>query len=81
MFTFYILKSKYLGTYYVGCTKDIEERLTQHNAGFSLSTSSGRPWVLIYQEKFYLLSQARKRELQIKKWKSRAAIERLIKNT
>lgn len=39
---------------------------------------SGKPWRMIYSEKFDTLSEARNRELQIKNWKSRSAIERLI---
>ena len=33
---------------------------------------------MIYVENFDTLSDARKREIQIKKWKSRKAIERLL---
>ena len=74
----YILKSRN-GSYYVGSTNDRDVRLSYHNDGKVKSTKSGRPWKMIYSESFDTLGDARKRELQIKNWKSRAAIERLIK--
>jgi len=43
------------------------------------STKKYVPWTIVYQEKFNSLMDARKRELQIKKWKKRKAIENLIK--
>jgi len=65
--------------YYIGTSKNIEERLKLHNAGKIKSTKKNKPWIAIYYEKFTTLKEARKRELQIKRWKSRKAIERLIK--
>jgi len=43
------------------------------------STKVYKPWLLQYTEKYNTLSEARCREKQIKNWKSRAAIERLLK--
>ena len=66
--------------YYVGSTGDTSKRLAQHNAGKVRSTSARRPWVLVYKETFATSGEARRRELQIKHWKSRLAIERLIES-
>lgn len=74
----YILQSQLDNRYYVGATSDIERRLGEHNAGKVPSTKPFRPWVSKYLEKFDTLSLARKREKQIKNWKKRSAIERLI---
>ena len=74
----YILKSEKTRKYYVGSTNNIARRLERHNRGKVLSTKSETPWEMIYSEKFDTLSKARKRELQIKNWKSRSAIERLM---
>ena len=74
----YILQSEKTGKYYVGSTNNVTERFEQHNKGRVHSTKSGKPWRMIYSEKFDTLSEARKRELQIKNWKSRSAIERLM---
>jgi putative endonuclease len=78
MFFVYILKSIAFGTYYVGSTNDIERRIRQHNSGYSFYTRSKRPWKLCYTDAFDSLSDARKRENQIKSWKKRKAIEKLI---
>ena len=74
----YVLESLKSGMYYVGCTDDYIERLKQHNAGYVVSTRINRPWKFIHKEEFFNLKDARKRERQIKHWKSRRAIERLI---
>ena len=74
----YILKSIKSSKYYIGATEDIGERFRRHNAGLVRSTKSDRPWKLIHVEDFIDFRDARKREFQIKSWKSRAAIEKLI---
>ncbi|WP_422348949.1 GIY-YIG nuclease family protein [Flagellimonas sp.] len=74
----YILYSGHLDKYYVGSTQDIEGRLQRHLAAHKGFTSHAKDWVLKYQEPFGTKSEAVKREFQIKKWKSRAMIERLI---
>ena len=75
----YILFSEKLNKYYVGSTSDIERRLEEHNRGKEKFTSIGKPWILVYNEVFNNLKFARKRELEIKKQKSRKYIEKLIK--
>jgi putative endonuclease len=77
----YILFSKKLNKFYVGSSTDIDRRLTEHNSGKSKFTSRGMPWLLMYSEAFPTLTEAKKRELQIKKRKSRIYIEELISNT
>lgn len=79
MFYCYILKSLKSGRYYVGSTENVESRLKLHNTGNVVSTSSYRPWKTVYVESFTSFRDARSKEKQIKRWKSRKAIERLIK--
>ncbi len=79
MYFLYILVSLKKNSYYVGSCSDIEKRLTRHNNGYVKSTKNFVPWKLVYKENYDILSFARKRESQIKSWKSRIAIERLIK--
>ena len=74
----YILFSKKLNKFYVGSSTDIDRRLTEHNSGKSKFTSRGMPWLLMYKEDYPTLTEAKKRELQIKKRKSRIYIEELI---
>ena len=74
----YILFSYKLNKYYVGSCLDIERRLNEHNLGHSKFTSTGIPWKLVYFEEFETELEARRREMQIKKMKSRVYIENLI---
>ena len=77
----YILFSVKLNKYYTGSSPDILRRLNDHNRGKEKFTSTGIPWILVYQEIFNSLPDARKREKQIKNQKSRKYIENLIRST
>ena len=74
----YILKSLKDGSYYVGSTNDLENRLKRHNEGRVASTKSKRFWKLLYSETHPTRSSAAKREIEIKSHKRRAYIEALI---
>lgn len=74
----YILYSEKLSKYYIGACIDMERRLYEHNIGHSKFTSLGVPWKLVYREEFETLEAAKKRELQVKKMKSRKYIEELL---
>ena len=47
-FKVYILWSESIQKFYVGFTKDIEDRLNRHNKGYEKFTSTGIPWILIW---------------------------------
>ena len=75
----YILFSQLRNRYYVGSSgDDFTERLRKHNSNHKGFTGGAADWKLVHQEFFETVSEARKRELKIKAWKSRAAIEKLI---
>ena len=74
----YIIYSDKLDKYYVGACINLERRLYEHNIGHSKFTSTGLPWRLVYTEQFVSLNDAKKREGQIKKMKSRKYIEVLV---
>ncbi|TAH41643.1 MAG: GIY-YIG nuclease family protein [Bacteroidetes bacterium] len=74
----YILFSKKLNKHYIGACKDIDRRIYEHNIGHSKFTKTGLPWELMYVEEYEDLAKAKKRELEIKKKKSRKFIEELI---
>ena len=76
----YILYSSKLDKYYVGSTTDMPRRLEEHNRGKEKFTRTGCPWILVYVEIFTDLLDARRRELHIKKQKSRKYIETLIRS-
>lgn len=76
-FSVYILRCAD-GSYYVASTADVAARLETHNAGLGPRfTACRRPVELVYSEPFDMMSQARQREIQIKKW-SRAKKAALI---
>jgi putative endonuclease len=66
------------GSYYVGTTLDLEQRLHSHNEGrAAMYTALRRPLELVYSEKHESIEAARARERQIKRW-SRSKKEALI---
>ncbi len=75
---FYILKCSD-GSYYVGSTTNLENRIKAHNQGEGAThTAKRRPVRLVYNEEFSSFDDAVKRERQVKKW-SRAKKEALIR--
>ena len=67
------------GTYYVGHTNDLEQRLAAHERGaIEGYTLSRRPVELVFSDQFYTRLEAFHRERQIKGW-SRARKEAFIK--
>ncbi|WP_087940329.1 GIY-YIG nuclease family protein [Algoriphagus faecimaris] len=79
MYFVYILFSSKTNKYYVGSTDNLESRLKHHNAGSTPSTKPGAPyWEMKYSEILADRTLALKRELEIKKKKSRKFIEWLI---
>ncbi len=78
MFTVYILKSIHNNKFYIGQTSNLERRFLYHNSGYSKATKSGIPWELVYSENYNSRSEAVRRETEIKKYKSRIFIEKLI---
>ena len=78
MFATYILYSKSKDRYYIGHTEDLTKRLLRHNEGRVPSTRNYRPWECVYFEEFETKLNANRRELEIKKQKSRKYLELLI---
>ena len=75
---FYILKCSD-GSFYVGSTTNLENRVKTHNQGKGATyTSKRRPVQLIYHEQFKSFDDAVQRERQVKKW-SGAKKEALIR--
>ena len=74
----YILYSKKLNCYYIGATGDLTSRMESHLWKHKGFTSKAKDWELKYYEAFKKKSEAFSRERQIKKWKSRIMIEKLI---
>ncbi|MDA0987175.1 MAG: GIY-YIG nuclease family protein [Bacteroidetes bacterium] len=77
----YIIQSEKDKSFYIGSTKNINLRIERHNQGWSRYTKTKTPWKIVYSEEFENKSEAIKREINIKKMKSRVYIENLIKET
>jgi len=77
-FFVYILQSHTSGRYYVGQTKNLEERVAYHNANYSRSLKNRGPWKLVYSEAYDTRSGAVRRETYIKRQKDRQFIEKLL---
>ena len=77
-FTYAIYSDKYQKIY-IGFTRNLDERLFDHNVrakkGYTLKF---RPWRIIYDEEFATESDARIREKQLKTAKGREFIHKLI---
>ena len=74
----YILQSATTGKFYIGCSSDVNARLIEHQRGQTVSTRGRGPWVLVFQEQFDTMVEARRRERQLKSWKSHRSIQELI---
>jgi putative endonuclease len=68
-FHVYILRSQRTNRYYIGQTRNVEQRLTYHQANYSKSLKNRGPWELVYREEHGTRAAAVQRERQIKSWK------------
>ncbi len=80
-FKVYILQSEASGEYYVGSTSSLEKRIAYHNGGLSKYTRGKGPWRLVCCESFDAKSEALKREIYIKRMKSRMYVKKLIRDS
>ncbi|MBN2307317.1 GIY-YIG nuclease family protein [Candidatus Peregrinibacteria bacterium] len=67
----YVLKSEINGYRYIGQTKKLRRRISEHNQGFTKSIQFQRPFKLEYYEVFETRSEAMKRERFLKSGKGR----------
>ena len=74
----YILQSLKNLRYYIGSTNQIDVRVGQHNSGLVKATRHMRPWLLKAFIECQTLTDARKAEYRLKKYKSRMVVEKTI---
>lgn len=76
----YILKSAVSKRIYTGSSREDEpsERVVAHNAGKTRSIRFGRPWKLVYTEKYDAYVKARKRELFLKSGRGREIVKQIV---
>ena len=77
-YTVYILRSLKDGSYYIGCTSNLKNRINTHNKGKTQSLKHKRPLEIIYKEDYTDATKAFNREKQIKSYKSGGAFKKLI---
>ena len=79
-FFLYIVQSTTTEKFYIGSAADVPTRVAEHNRGQSPYTRGRGPWTLVYQEEYETLSEARRRERQLKSWKSHRSLQGLVDN-
>ena len=78
-FCFYILYSPALNKFYLGHTgTSLHERLKKHNSNHKGFTGGLGDWTVVYKETYATKAEAYAREREVKKWKSKKRIEKLI---
>ncbi len=69
MYVVYMIKNDF-GKLYVGVTKNVFDRLRYHNSKRGAQFTKGKSkFSIAFEEPYELLSDARNREIQIKKWR------------
>jgi len=79
MFYIYVIESTKNGNLYAGYTKNIIQRLKEHNQGLNFSTKSDKPWKLIYYEACLNENDAKRRERYFKTSQGHRLLKRRLK--
>ena len=77
----YVLLSLKDHKFYVGYSKNLKQRISQHNHGEVKSTQSRRPLKLIHYEYFVDEQDAKAREVFLKSGFGREQLRKSLKNT
>jgi putative endonuclease len=78
MFYVYILKSQKFYKYYTGQTKNLINRIKEHNSGKTKSIKAYMPFELIYFEEFSIRKEAVERERYFKSGSGREFVKKQI---
>ena len=78
MVTIYFLESLIKTIHYVGMTKNIQQRIKEHNSGRSKFTSSYKPCKIIYTEQAENFEKGRIREKYFKTTAGKKFIQKHI---
>jgi putative endonuclease len=80
----YILYNQVIDKFYIGYTNDLDKRIVEHNFPIRKRLTYTRKqigkWTLVYSEVFLDKQDAMSREKEIKGWKSKIMIKKLINN-
>ena len=78
MYYVYLLESKKDSSWYIGYSQDLRKRFESHNDGKNKATMYKRPWVLIYYEAYFIMKDAKKREVFLKSGSGRRFLKKQI---
>ncbi|MCK4351956.1 GIY-YIG nuclease family protein [candidate division WOR-3 bacterium] len=79
MYYVYMLRNDFTGSFYVGQTNNLQDRVKRHNENRASYTKGKGHWSLYYFEQYKSRTDAVKREREIKSKKSKYYIEKLLK--
>ncbi len=77
----YVLKSSKDEKLYTGLTRNLPQRIKEHNEGGVFSTKLRRPFVPIYYEACLSENDARRREIYLKTGMGKRYLKNRLKNT
>jgi len=77
----YVIESIADKTWYTGMTKDINQRVKDHNAGKNRFTKGHRPWSVIYTEQHPDWITARAREKYLKSAAGKTWLKKFLTQT
>ena len=81
MYSVYILFSQNADRYYIGHTGDsLKESLRKHNGNHAGFTGRFSDWMIVYSEDYPDNASAYRRERELKGWKDRHRLTRLIRS-
>ena len=80
MYYVYVLRSSKDNNFYVGCTKDLKNRLSLHNRGRVISTRDRKPLQLVYYEACLDQQDAIHREKYLKSSWGKRYLKNRLKN-
>jgi len=82
MYWVYIIKSRKYQQLYFGYTKNLAQRLKEHNSGKTTSTKRYMPWKIVYIEGYANKEDAKDREDKFKQFgKVYSQLKRRIKRS
>lgn len=79
-FYVYILHNKQKNFIYVGYSKNLKQRIKQHNSGKSKSTKAYKPLKLIFYEAYPTKSDAKRREKYLKSNKGKTTLMTMLRS-
>ena len=81
MFYTYILYSAAKDKFYIGSTENPDQRLRKHNNANKGFTNQANDWKVVYLKEYNSKLEALAHERQIKNWKSRIMVRKLIEES